>query len=71
MTLTLALLGALSSFLPKLPTQLWLPSAAWNWVTLIQIPSTIKQSVCVLSHFSRVRLFATLWTVAQQAPLSM
>ena len=27
--------------------------------------------VCVLSSFSRVRLFATLWTVALQAPLSM
>ena len=26
--------------------------------------------VCVLSHFSRVRLFETLWTVAHQAPLS-
>ena len=26
---------------------------------------------CVLSHFSRVRLFATPWTVARQAPLSM
>ena len=26
---------------------------------------------CVLSHFSRVQLFATLWTVAHQAPLSM
>ena len=25
----------------------------------------------VLSHFSRVRLFATPWTVARQAPLSM
>ena len=25
----------------------------------------------VLSHFSRVRLFATLWTVARQAPLSV
>ena len=25
----------------------------------------------ILSHFSRVRLFATLWTVAHQAPLSM
>ena len=25
----------------------------------------------VLSHFSRVRFFATLWTVAHQAPLSM
>ena len=27
--------------------------------------------VCVLNHFSRVRLFETLWTVAHQAPLSM
>ena len=27
--------------------------------------------VCVLSHFSRVLLFETLWTVAHQAPLSM
>ena len=26
---------------------------------------------CVLSHFSRVQLFATTWTVAHQAPLSM
>ena len=25
----------------------------------------------MLSHFSRVRLFATLWTVAYQAPLAM
>ena len=25
----------------------------------------------VLSHFSRAQLFATLWTVACQAPLSM
>ena len=27
-------------------------------------------TVCVLSHFSRVRLSATLWTAASQAPLS-
>ena len=26
---------------------------------------------CVLSHFSHGRLFAALWTVARQAPLSM
>ena len=26
---------------------------------------------CVLSHFSRVRLFVNTWTVARQAPLSM
>ena len=27
--------------------------------------------MCVLSRFSRVRLFVTPWTVARQAPLSM
>ena len=27
--------------------------------------------VCVLSRFTCVQVFATLWTVAQQAPLSM
>ena len=26
---------------------------------------------CMQSHFSRVQLFATLWTIAHQAPLSM
>ena len=26
---------------------------------------------CMLSHFSRVRLFVTPWTVARQPPLSM
>ena len=30
-----------------------------------------QQCVCMLSHFSRVRLFVTLWAVALQAPLSM
>ena len=27
--------------------------------------------VCMLSHFTHVQLFATLWTVAHQAPLLM
>ena len=27
--------------------------------------------MCVLSHFSPVGLFATLWTIVHQAPLSM
>ena len=31
----------------------------------------IKPSVCMLSCFSCVQLFATQWTVAHQAPLSM
>ena len=26
---------------------------------------------CMLSHFSRVQLFATLWTITHQVPLSM
>ena len=26
---------------------------------------------CMLSHFSHVQLFVTLWTVTHQAPLSM
>ena len=30
-----------------------------------------KACVCVLSHFSHIRLFATPWTVARLAPLSM
>ena len=31
----------------------------------------IHKTLCVLSHFSRVQPFATLWTVAPQAPQSM
>ena len=30
-----------------------------------------KLSMCVLSHFSLVQLFVTLWTVACQAPLHL
>ena len=33
--------------------------------------STGISHACMLRHFSHVRLFATLWTVAHQAPLSM
>ena len=35
-----------------------------KWQTLCVI-------VIVLSHFSHVQLFATLWTLAHQAPVSM
>ena len=31
----------------------------------------IKLHACMLSHFSHVQLFATLWTIARQPPLSM
>ena len=34
-------------------------------------PSSIPKYVCVLSHFSPVRIFATLWAVFHQAPLSI
>ena len=30
-----------------------------------------SQAACLLSRFSRVRLFATLWSIARQVPLSM
>ena len=30
-----------------------------------------ESCACMLSHFSHVRLFETLWTVAHQVPLSM
>ena len=33
--------------------------------------STGRSHACVLSHFSHVQLFVTLWTTAHQAPLSM
>ena len=45
-----------------------------NQVHLAQFPIEHMASgprMCVLSHFSRVQLFATLWTVVFQAPLSM
>ena len=32
---------------------------------------TFTVHACVVNHFSRVQLFATLWTVTCQAPLSM
>ena len=40
-----------------------------NAGSLIRIGGTC--SVCVIGHFSGVRLCAILWTVARQAPLSM
>ena len=31
----------------------------------------LKKFACMISHFSHVLLFITLWTVSHQAPLSM
>ena len=33
--------------------------------------SCCRMCACVLSHFSHIQFFATLWTVAYQSPLSM
>ena len=40
---------------------------------LIELTRTFSKmlNVCMHCHFSHVRLFVTLWTVACQAPLSM
>ena len=39
--------------------------------TVSSVLGSIYAYVCVLSHFSHVQLYATLWTLAHQAPLSM
>ena len=40
-------------------------------IPLLQQVYETLHVMCVLSHFSHVQLFATPWTVARQAPLSM
>ena len=44
-----------------------------GWMTTQPLPASEQGAVsaCVLSLFSRVQLFVTLWTVARQAPLSL
>ena len=42
----------------------WLGNFVWR------ASSALSLRACTLSHFSRVWLFATLWTVARQAPVS-
>ena len=37
----------------------------------LELSSDWDSGVCVLSHFSHVQLFATLWTIAHQAFLSV
>ena len=46
------------------------PLMIWRKVC-VYVSNTREKSAHVLSHFSRVQLFATSWTVALQAPLSM
>ena len=50
----------------------WFPSGLSGLISLqFSMCVYIYISVCVLSHFTRVQLFVTLWTVARHAPLSM
>ena len=42
-----------------------------HFAVCLKLTQLCKSTTCVLSHFSRVQLFETLWTVALQAPLSM
>ena len=42
---------------------------SYPWSSALSVQKYVR--ACVLSHFSRVRLFVTSWTVACQAPLSM
>ena len=43
-----------------------------NVLSLVELLTSLYTlHVCVLSCFSRVQLFVTLWTIAHQAPLSM
>ena len=41
-----------------------------SWV-FSQIPEYFHDYVCMLSHFRHVKLFATLWSIALQAPQSI
>ena len=64
-----------------LPCKLWssgsqpeipLPGMVFDHVEGILLNIYDAQTcACVLSHFSPVQLFATLWTIAHKAPLSM
>ena len=64
---------------PQLPQQVFVSgknspngqtSAAWP-KTWLSYSFPICVHACMLSHYSRVWFFVTLWTVAHQAPLSM
>ena len=54
---------------PHLPGVTWLGAHTDPWA---QLKSTsLHMYVCMLSYFSHVQLFTTLWTVAHQAPLPL
>ena len=48
-----------------------IPSLFYKWSIKIHQYLCIPCDICMLSHFIHVQLFATLWSIAHQAPLSM
>ena len=46
-------------------------SKSFIWIELSNPHPMVWLSMCLLSNLSHVRLFANLWTLASQAPLSM
>ena len=54
---------------PRVPEPLLRPSPERQDRRSLNLPGRECASACVLSRFSRVRLLATPWTVASQAPL--
>ena len=72
------LLAPLSLLYHPLLSGLLNSEVSWGWVCREEAVlgallwgSGIRGGMCGLSRFSRARFFATLWTVARQAPLSM
>ena len=61
----------LGGMTPSLPEAPWGCASIPRACSFILCIGPLLVLPCVLSRFSRVRLFAILWTVARQAPLSM
>ena len=57
--------GPMAALPPSVQTE-----AKWEEHSQPRSQPGLRMCVCVLGHFSRVRLFATPWTVVRQAPLS-
>ena len=53
----------------SIPARCYLIGEAWVCGTEIFLYYFLH--ACMLSRFSHVQLFATLWTIAHQAPMSM
>ena len=75
-------MGVCSAVFHSLDSMVWSPSgSSVHEISQARIPERVAISfsrgssrprdLCVLSRFSGVRLFETLWTVAHQVPLSI